>query len=168
MSGGCLERGTDVHVRPDGFGRYPESNPSSCISSRPPPKRMGRPSKIGSRTQGPAGPPKTRGRSLKNRILAPRWPKMVPRWPQDGPRWAQDAPRWPKMAPRWLQDGPRWPKMAPKLPQDGSKMAQDRPRWPQDGPRWLQEGPKTAYGPMGGSSSKIYNCIATICFSAKK
>ena len=35
--------------------------------------------------QGSAGSPKTRGRSLRNRILAPRWPKLAPRWPQDGP-----------------------------------------------------------------------------------
>ena len=61
---------------------------------------------------------KTRGRSLKNRFLAPRWPQDGPRWPQDGPKMAQDGPQ-------MAQDDSRWPKMAPRLPSEGPKMTQD-------------------------------------------
>ena len=75
-------------------------------------------------------PPKTRGRSFKNRLRA----QLDPLKRVGGPS---------KIA-SWLQDGPRWPQDGPKMAQDGPKMAQDSPRWPQDGSRWSQEGPKMA------------------------
>ena len=89
---------------------------------------------------GPTGPPQTLGTSLKNRILAPRWPQDGPRWPSDGPQTAQDGLRWPQIAqdgPKIDQDGPRWP-------QDGPKMAKDGPRWPRDGPAMAPRPPKKA------------------------
>ena len=122
-----------------------------------PPKRVGRPSKIGSWPSW----------TTQNAWDVPRKSYLGPKTAQDGPkmapRWLQDGPRWPKMAPRWPKMAPRWPKMAPRWPQDGPRWPQDGSRWPREGPKMTQEGPKTARkdGPMGGSSSKVYIYICS-------
>ena len=170
---GCLARELNFPRSARCIPGQPGSPPqyhgvSSNISSRPPRKRSGGPSKIGS---GPSWTPTNAREVPQKSHLGPKiaqdgrlWaqldphkrsggPSKIASWPQDGPRWPSDDPQMiqdgPKIAPKWPQDGPRWPKiaprspmMAPRWPKMAPRWRQDGPKMAQDGPRWRQDGPK--------------------------